>query len=75
MGTPEKDVRIDASVNKAVWSAGICHVPMRMRIRISRLRQTGEGKEKKFYSVVSSVAVPRNQLRHLKTQTVEESTE
>jgi large subunit ribosomal protein L31e len=75
MATAEKDVRIDATVNKAVWSTGIAVVPSRMRIRVSRLRQTGEGKERKFYTVVSHVAVPRKELRHMKTVTVEEQAE
>lgn len=71
MAVPEKEIRLDATLNKALWVNGINHVPMRLRVRISRLRQTGEGKEKKFYAVVSHVAVPRNQIAHMKTETVE----
>ena len=73
MGT--KDVRVDATVNKKIWSNGICHVPMRLRIRCSRLRNQEEGKEKKFYTMISLVDVPRKDLRHLKTETVEQQTE
>lgn len=73
MGT--KDNRVDAALNKHIWSAGIAAVPMRVRIRCSRVRNTEEGKEKKFYTLISYVAVPKKELRHLKTQTVETEAE
>ena len=74
MGVSEKDISIDADLNKAVWAQGIASPAKRMRIRLSRVRQTEQGKENKFRVIVSGVAVPKEQLRHLKTQTVEEET-
>lgn len=40
MGT--KDVRLDVSLNKAVWSKGIKNVPTRLRVVISRRRNEDE---------------------------------
>ena len=40
MGT--KDVRLDVSLNKAVWSKGIRNVPTRLRIVVSRRRNEDE---------------------------------
>jgi large subunit ribosomal protein L31e len=40
MGT--KDVRLDVSLNKAVWSKGIKNVPTRLRIVVSRRRNDDE---------------------------------
>lgn len=40
MGT--KDVRLDVSLNKAVWSKGIKNVPTRLRIVVSRRRNEDE---------------------------------
>jgi large subunit ribosomal protein L31e len=39
MGT--KDVRVDDSLNKYVWSKGVRNVPHRIRVRISRSRLRG----------------------------------
>ena len=36
MGT--KDVRIDAKLNKFIWSRGVKNVPNRVRVRLSRKR-------------------------------------
>ena len=70
MGT--RDVRVDTGLNKALWAGGICKVPLRMRVRLSRVRNEQEGQEGKFYTLVSHVEVPKNELRHLTTATVEE---
>lgn len=40
MGT--KDVRLDVSLNKAIWSKGIRNVPDRIRVVISRRRNEDE---------------------------------
>ncbi|KAG2182454.1 hypothetical protein INT43_007384 [Umbelopsis isabellina] len=55
MGT--KDVRIDASLNKAVWSHGIKKVPHRIRVRINRRRNDDEDAKEKLYSYVTYVPV------------------
>ena len=46
MGT--KDVRIDASLNKAVWSHGIKKVPHRLRLRLDRKRNDEEDAKEKL---------------------------
>ena len=40
MGT--KDVRLDVSLNKAIWSKGVRNVPTRLRIIVSRKRNEDE---------------------------------
>ncbi len=47
-----KEVRIDPSLNRAVWVNGIRNVPGRIRIRVSRLRNEDEDATEKFYSLV-----------------------
>ena len=46
-----KDVRIDTSLNKYVWSKGIRNVPYRVRVRLSRRKNEDEEAEKwwKFF--------------------------
>lgn len=75
MHTGTEDIRIEADLNKALWAQGVNHVPTRLRVRLSRLRNEKEGQEGKFYTVVSYVQVPRDQLRHLTTTVVEAETE
>lgn len=56
-----KDNRIDASLNTAVWSRGVKGVPGRLRVLIQRKvaeNPEGNSKTKRFYTVISSVAVP-----------------
>ena len=72
MGVPAKDVSIHADLNKAIWAQGIASPAMRLRVRLSRVRKTEEGKTNRFRVIASHVVVPRDQLRHLKTVTVEE---
>lgn len=55
MGTV--DVRLDPSLNKAVWSHGIKKVPHRIRVRIARKRNDDEDAKEKLYSYVSFVPV------------------
>ena len=45
-------MRIDPSLNRAVWVNGIRNVPGRLRIRVSRLRNEDEDATEKFYSLV-----------------------
>ena len=45
-------MRIDPSLNRAVWVNGIRNVPRRLRIRVSRLRNEDEDATEKFYSLV-----------------------
>ncbi|KAI8474649.1 MAG: ribosomal protein L31 component of cytosolic 80S ribosome and 60S large subunit [Monoraphidium minutum] len=51
MGT--KDVRLDVSLNKAVWSKGIRNVPTRLRIVVSRRRNEDEDAKEEMYSFVT----------------------
>ncbi|KAG2210938.1 ribosomal protein L31e-domain-containing protein [Mucor mucedo] len=53
MGT--KDVRLDPSLNKAVWSRGVKHTNHRIRVRISRRRNDDEDAKEKLYSYVTFV--------------------
>ncbi|KAI9286106.1 ribosomal protein L31e-domain-containing protein [Umbelopsis sp. AD052] len=55
MGTA--DVRLDPSLNKAVWSHGIKKVAHRIRVRIARKRNDDEDAKEKLYSYVSFVPV------------------
>lgn len=55
MGTA--DVRLDPSLNKAVWSHGIKKVAHRIRVRIARKRNDDEDAKEKLYSYVSYVPV------------------
>lgn len=56
MGT--EDVRIDSELNKLVWSHGIRHVPVRLRVRLSRERNKDEGAANRLYTVAKPVTVP-----------------
>jgi large subunit ribosomal protein L31e len=43
----QRDVRVDAALNKFVWSQGIKNIPKRIRVRLSRKRnEDEEAKEK-----------------------------
>ena len=64
------DVRIDASLNKAIWSRGIKSVAHRVRVRIERRRNDDQESKEKFYSYVSFV--PVSSFKGLQTTTVEQ---
>merc|ERR1719384_1517191 len=49
MGT--KDVRIDAKLNKYIWGKGIRHVPVRVRVRLSRKRNE-DGRLRKNFTLL-----------------------
>merc|ERR1712130_874593 len=52
-----KDVRIDNSLNRAVWLNGIRNVPRRIRIRVTRKRNEDEDAKEKFYSLVQHLEI------------------
>merc|ERR1712001_389915 len=51
------DVRVDTSLNKAVWSHGIKNVPRRVRVRLARKRNEDEDSANKLYTLVTHVSV------------------
>ena len=63
-----KDVRLDVSVNKYIWSKGIKSVPDRIRVRCTR-KASEEGKGK-MYTVVEWVPVAT--FKGLQTTVVED---
>lgn len=67
MGT--KDVRVDVSLNKFLWSKGIRNVPYRVRVRMHRKRNEDDEAEEKLYTLVSHVPVVS--FKGLTSQTVE----
>eukprot|EP00501_MAST-03F_sp_TOSAG23-6_P001560 GSMAST32.ASY1.ANO1.1624.1 assembled CDS len=71
MGT--KDVRIDARLNKFLWSKGIRNVPYRVRVRLSRKRNEDEESKESLYTLVQLVEVPT--FKGLQTETVDENVE
>lgn len=52
-----KDVRIDADLNKFLWSKGVRNVPNRVRVRLSRRRNKDEDSSEKLYTLVQHVPV------------------
>ena len=50
-------MRIDPSLNRAVWVNGIRNVPNKLRIRVSRLRNEDEDATEKFYSLVQHLEI------------------
>lgn len=65
-----KDVRIDPSVNKAVWEHGVRNVSRRIRVRFSRKRNEEENAKEKFYTLVTLVQV--SNFKGLQTEVVED---
>jgi large subunit ribosomal protein L31e len=55
MGT--KDVRIDSTLNKHIWSTGIRNPPTRVRVRLSRKRNEDEEADEKLYTFAQLVQV------------------
>merc|ERR1711993_42173 len=55
MGT--QDVRIDADLNKQLWTNGSANVPKRIRVRLARKRNDDEESVHKLYTLVSWVPV------------------
>eukprot|EP00553_Chaetoceros_curvisetus_P009352 CAMPEP_0204619264 /NCGR_PEP_ID=MMETSP0717-20131115/5693_1 /ASSEMBLY_ACC=CAM_ASM_000666 /TAXON_ID=230516 /ORGANISM="Chaetoceros curvisetus" /LENGTH=114 /DNA_ID=CAMNT_0051633231 /DNA_START=320 /DNA_END=664 /DNA_ORIENTATION=+ len=67
MGT--KDVRIDAQLNKYVWSRGVKNVPTRVRVRLTRKRNEDEEAAEKLYTIAQLIEV--TSFKGLETQTVD----
>ena len=55
MGT--EDIRLDPSLNKAIWDRGIKNVPYRIRVRLARKRNEDEEAKHKLYTLVTYVPV------------------
>jgi large subunit ribosomal protein L31e len=53
MGT--NDVRVDAHLNKFLWSHGVRNVPYRVRVRLARKRNDDEEAAEKLYTYVTYV--------------------
>lgn len=74
MGT--KDVRIAVSLNQALWSKGIRHVPNRVRVMMERKRnEDAAGGQDEWYTLVAHVPLKpqengRISFKGLTTQTV-----
>ena len=69
MGT--SDVRIDAGLNKKIWSTGIKNPPTRIRVRLSRKRNEDEDADEKLYTLAQLVEV--SSFKGLQTENVLES--
>merc|ERR1711918_264015 len=66
-----KDVRVDTSLNKHVWSQGVRSVAKRIRVRLSRKRNEDEDASEKFYTLVTHV--PVESFKNLQTETPAEA--
>ena len=64
-----KDVRIDAKLNKHLWSKGVRNVPHRVRVRLARKRNEDEEANEKLYTLVQHVDVPT--FKGLQTENVD----
>ena len=51
------DVRLDTSVNKALWSRGIKNPPVRIRVRLTRRRSEDPNARGRLYTLVEYVPV------------------
>ncbi|EHH58646.1 hypothetical protein EGM_08547 [Macaca fascicularis] len=69
MGTPE--VRIDTTLNKAVWAKARRNVPYRIRVRLPTKRNEDEDSPNKLYTLVSYV--PVTTFKNLQTVNVDEN--
>ena len=45
-------MRVDPSLNRAIWVNGIRNVPRKLRVRISRKKNEDEEAKEKFYCLV-----------------------
>ncbi|GFH59294.1 large subunit ribosomal protein L31e [Chaetoceros tenuissimus] len=66
MGT--KDIRIDAKLNKFIWSRGVKNVPNRVRVRLSRKRNEDDESDEQLYTLAQLVEV--DGFKGLQTETV-----
>merc|ERR1719201_3246817 len=67
MGTD--DVRVDAKLNKFLWSQGIKAVPGRVCVRLARKRNDDEEAAEKLFTHCTHVPVEKFQYKGLQTQT------
>merc|ERR1712080_238877 len=67
MGT--QDVRIDADLNKQLWTNGSANVPKRIRVRLARKRNDDEESQHKLFTLVTWV--PVDTFKSLQTTNVE----
>merc|ERR1712080_178219 len=67
MGT--QDVRIDADLNKQLWTNGSANVPKRIRVRLARKRNDDEESTHKLFTLVTWV--PVDSYKTLQTTNVE----
>ncbi len=65
------DVRIDAGLNKAVWSHGVRNVQNKIRVRMQRKRNEDEESGNKLYTLVSFLDVSDN-FEGLQTKVVDD---
>ena len=63
-----QEVRIDPSLNRAVWLNGIRNVPRKIRVRVSRMRNEDEDAKEKMYTLVQYV--PVDSFKGLQTEAV-----
>jgi len=52
-----QDVRIDARLNKHLWSKGVKGVPCRVRVRLARKRNEDEDSVHKLYTYITHVPI------------------
>merc|ERR1712038_1350428 len=71
MGT--NDVRIETRLNKHLWSQGVRNVPIRVRVRLARMRNEDEDSTNKLYTLVTHVNVAS--FKGLQTENVETSSQ
>ncbi|KAJ1448690.1 ribosomal protein L31e-domain-containing protein [Pelagophyceae sp. CCMP2097] len=65
------DVRVDAKLNKFIWSQGVRNVPGRVRVRLSRKRNEDEEATEKLYTLIQHVEVAS--VKGLQTEVVNDA--
>ena len=65
------DVRVDAKLNKFIWSRGVRNVPGRVRVRLTRKRNEDEEASEKLYTLIQHVEV--DSVKGLQTEVVNEA--
>ena len=51
------DIRIDANLNKHIWSHGIKNVQKRVRVRLSRRRNEDEEAKEKVIKIIKHLCI------------------
>ncbi|KAI8834757.1 60S ribosomal protein L31 [Chytriomyces hyalinus] len=65
------DVRLDPSLNTAVWKQGVKSIPHRIRVRLSRKKNDDEDAKERLYTVVTPVAIAKSaDFKGLQTETI-----